>query len=108
MEKEVWIYNERKNQFVKATKWMLFKRKFIRFFTRWKLVNKDKYCLVPWRDQKKQFTLSDKEYEDAKKIYKEKGTLAYIFYPCSGIAWGVKVRVLDTFEEIDITDVSSW
>ena len=42
------------------------------------------------------------------KIYKEKGTIAYIFYPCGGIAWGVKVRVLNTGEEIDITDVSCW
>ena len=54
------------------------------------------------------FKLNDKEYIEAQNIYKEKGTIAYIFYPYGGIAWGVKVRVLDTSEEIDITDVTCW
>lgn len=56
---------------------------------------------------KRYFSLSPKEYEDAEKIYKEKGTIEYIFYPC-GIAWGVKVKVVKTGEEINITDVETW
>ena len=108
MEKEVWIYSKRKNKYVKATKWMLFKRDFIHFFTKWKFINEDKYSLVPWDDKKKQFTLSDKEYEDSKKIYDEKGTISYEFYPYDGIGWGVRVKVIKTDEIIDITDVTSW
>lgn len=108
MEKEVWIYSKRKNKYVKATKWMLFKRDFIHFFTKWKLINEDKYSLVPWDDLRKCFKLSDKEYKDAHEIYKNKGTISYEFYPCAGIAWGVKIHVKDTGEVIDITDVSTW
>ena len=57
---------------------------------------------------KRYFSLSPQEYEDAEKIYKEKGTLEYIFYPCAGLAWGVKVKVIKTGEIINITDVSCW
>lgn len=106
--KETWIFNKRKNKFIKATKWLLFKHRLIHWFTKWKLVNRDNYCLVPWEDSKKQFMLSDKEYKDAQKIYKNKGTISYEFYPCAGLAWGVKVHVNKTGETIDITDVSTW
>ena len=75
---------------------------------RWKLVDKYSNKIVPNSELKRHFTLSPIEYEQAEKIYKEKGNIAYIFYPCGGIAWGVKVRVLDTNEEIDITDVTCW
>ena len=87
---------------------MLFKRDFIHQFTKWKFINRDKYCLVPWEDYKKHFRLSDKEYKDSQEIYKNKGTISYEFYPCSGIGWGVKLHVLKTKEIIDITDYSSW
>ena len=43
-----------------------------------------------------------------KKIFKEKGTISYEFYPCAGIGWGVRLHVLKTGEIIDITDVESW
>jgi hypothetical protein len=95
-------------RFVKATKWKLFKREIRRQLKRWKLVDKYSNRIVPIDDMKRYFSLSPIEYERAEKIYKEKGTIAYIFYPCGGIAWGVKVRVLDTNEEIDITDVTCW
>lgn len=108
MNKETWIYSKRKNQYVKATKWNLFWRSIKRRFTKWKLVDTSEYCLIPWDNRKKQFTLSDKEYEESKKLYKEKGTISYEFYPCDGIGWGVKVRVLKTDEIIDITDYDNW
>ena len=53
------------------------------------------------------YVLSEKEYKQAKEIYKEKGTISYEFYP-AGIGWGVKVHVEKTGEIIDITDVSNW
>jgi hypothetical protein len=81
MKKETWIYSKRKNQFIKATKWNLFWRHIKCKFTKWKLVDTFKYCLIPWEDKKRQFTLSDKEYEDSQKLYQEKGTLSYEFYP---------------------------
>ena len=95
-------------RFVKATKWKLFKQEIRRQLKRWKLVDKYSNKIVPNSELKRYFSLSPIEYERAEKIYKEKGTIAYIFYPCGGIAWGVKVRVLDTNEEIDITDVTCW
>lgn len=106
--KEVWIYNNKKNQYVKATKWDLFWNKLKWKFLKWKLVDTSKYCLIPWEDGKRQFTLSKKEYEDSQKLYKEKGTISYEFYPCAGIGWGVKIHVLKTGEIIDISDVDSW
>ena len=95
-------------RFIKATKWKLFKREIGKQLKRWKLVDKYSNKIVPNSELKRYFSLSPQEYKDAEKIYKEKGTIAYIFYPCGGIAWGVKVRVLDTNEEIDITDVTCW
>ena len=95
-------------KWTKATKWKIFKQKIKSEIKRWKLVDKYSNRIVPIDDMKRYFSLSPQEYKDAEKIYKEKGTIAYIFYPCGGIAWGVKVRVLDTNEEIDITDITCW
>lgn len=103
---DILIY--KKGKIVEATKYDLFIRKITRIFNKWKIVNISKYCLVPWDDRKKQFTLSDKEYEESKKIFKDKGTISYEFYPCAGIGWGVKLHVEKTKEIIDITDVSKW
>lgn len=95
-------------RFVKANKWKLFKHNLKRQLKRWKLVDKCSNRVIPIDDMKRHFTLSPIEYEEAQKIYKEKGTIEYVFYPCGGISWGVKVRVLKTGEEIDITDVTCW
>ena len=106
--KEIWIFSKRKNRFIKPNSLQLFMFRLRRLITRYKIVNTSKYCLIPWNDKKKQFTLSDKEYKDAKEIYKNKGTISYEFYPCAGLAWGIRVHVLETKEIIDITDVSNW
>jgi len=107
MKKEFWIsYNG--NWIKNPSKWILFKRRIKYLLKRWKIVDTKKYWIVPEFERKNHFILSDKEYIEAQNIYKEKGTIAYIFYPCGGIAWGVKVRVLDTSEEIDITDINNW
>ncbi len=106
MKKESYLTKD--GRWVKATKWMLFKHRLRNEFKRWKLVDKSSNRIIPIDDMKRYFTLSPIEYERAKKIYNEKGNIAYIFYPCGGIAWGVKVRVSDTNEEIDITDVTCW
>ena len=108
MNKEIWIYNKKRNQYVKVTKWDLFWRPIKYWFTKWKLVDTSKYCLVSWTDREKQFTLSDKEYIDSENIYKEKGTISYEFYPCAGIGWGVKIHILKTGEIIDITSYDNW
>ena len=95
-------------KWVKANKWKLFKYNLKSQLKRWKLVDKYSNRVIPIDDIKRHFILSPTEYEQAEKIYKEKGTIEYTFYPCGGIGWGVKVRVLKTGEEIDITDVTCW
>lgn len=106
MKEETYLLED--GRWTKATKWKIFKQKIKYEIKRWKLVDKYSNRIVSIDDMKRYFSLSPIEYERAEKIYKEKGTIAYIFYPCGGIAWGVKVRVLDTNEEIDITDVTCW
>lgn len=106
MNKETWIFKN--NKWVKATKWDLFWRPIKHKFTKWKLVDTSKYWIIPEDDRKLHFILSEKEYEEAEKLYKEKGTISYEFYPCAGLGWGVKIRVVKTDEIIDITDVTNW
>ena len=106
-EREFWInYN---GKWVKnPSNWTLFKRGIKLWCKKWKLVDKYQNRIIPQSEMKRYFSLTEQEYEDAQKIYKEKGTIEYVFYPCGGIAWGVKVRVLETGEEIDITDYSCF
>lgn len=94
-------------KFVKASKWQLFKQKIYNKFHRFKIVDTKKYTLIPYDDLKYYFKLSKKEYNEAREISSEKGSISYEFHPC-GIGWGVSVRILDTGEIIDITDVNSW
>ena len=105
-EKEYYIIQDGK--WTKANKWMLFKFRLKNEIKRWKLVDKYSNRIIPIDDMKRHFTLSPIEYEQAEKIYKEKGSIEYIFYPCGGIGWGVKVKVIKTGEEIDITDITCW
>lgn len=93
---------------VKVTKWKLFKQKIKRQLKRWKLVDKYSNRIIPNSELERYFILTPKEFEEAKKLYKEKGTLSYEFYPCAGIAWGVKIKILKTDEVIDISDYDSW
>jgi hypothetical protein len=107
MEKEIWIHY--KDKWIKnPSKWIMFKRNLKLWCKKWKLIDKSENRIIPNSEMKRYFSLSPQEYEDAEKIYKEKGTLEYIFYPCAGLAWGVKVKVIKTGEIIDITDVSCW
>ena len=107
MEKEIWIHY--KDKWIKnPSKWIIFKRNLKLWCKKWKLIDKSENRIIPNSEMKRYFSLSPQEYEDAEKIYKEKGTLEYIFYPCAGLAWGVKVKVIKTGEIIDITDVSCW
>lgn len=94
---------------VKATKLMLLKNKIHGLITRFKVfIDGQKYIVIPREDIKYYFRLSPKEYKDAQKIYNEKGTISYTFYPAGGIGWGVKLEVLKTGEIIDISDICSW
>lgn len=106
--KETWIFSKRKNRFIKPNSFEFLLFKIRTFVHKYKIVNTSKYCLVPWNDKKKQFILSDKEYKEAKELYKNKGTISYEFYPCAGLGWGVRIHVLKTKEIIDITDTSNW
>lgn len=106
MTKEVYIFKDGK--VVKATKWILLKRKIYSWITRFKIIDTWKYDITNYNDRKYYFKLNPSEYEQAKKIYKEKGTISYEFYPCGGISFGIRVRVLKTGEVIEISDVSSW
>lgn len=107
MNKEIRVFKN--NKWVKATKWDLFWRPIKHKFIKWKLVDTSKYCLIPRNGiGRGVFTLSDKEYEESEKLYKDKGTISYEFYPCNGIGWGVKIHVLKTGEIIDITSYDNW
>lgn len=92
----------------KVTKWKLFKREIRRQLKRWKLVDKYSNKIIPNSELGRYFILTPKEFKEAQKLYKEKGTLSYEFYPCAGIAFGVRVKVLETDEVIDISDYGSW
>jgi len=96
-------------RFVKATTWKLFKFKCKNWFKKWKLVDSSKFRIIPFSEMGRFFELTPQEKKDAEKIYKEKGTISYEFYPCGGIGWGVRVHLLDTKDEtINITDITSW
>ena len=107
MNKEYWI--RYKGKWIKnPSKWILFKR-WIKFtLKRWKIVDSTKYWIIPEDDRKYHFILSEKEYNEAEKLYKEKGTISYEFYPCAGFGWGIKIHVLKTDEIIDITSYDNW
>ena len=107
MNKEYWI--RYKEKWIKnPSKWILFKR-WIKFtLKRWKIVDSTKYWIIPEDDRKYHFILSKKEYDEAEKLYKEKGTISYEFYPCAGLGWGIKIHVLKTDKIIDITSYDNW
>lgn len=92
----------------KATKWDLFKYKVQTEVKRWVLVDRYANKIIPKSELGRYFSLSPIEKEAADKLYKEKGTLSYEFYPCAGITWGVRVKILKTGEVIDISDCDSW
>lgn len=106
MKKESYVIED--GRWVKATKWKLFKRRLKNETKRWKLVDTYSNRIIPIDDMKRHFILSPIEQKEAEKLYKEKGTLEYTFYPCGGIGWGIKVKVVKTGEEFDITDVTCW
>ena len=93
----------------KANKWMLFKFNIKNWFKKWKLVNTYKYKLIPTSEIGRWFGLSEEEYKESERLYKnEQRTISYEFYPCGGIGYGVRIHDLDTDEVFDITDVSTW
>lgn len=106
--KYIEYYSKRKHRFVKATWFGLLIRKIKHLFTKWKIINTDYYWIVPNSDRGRHFILTDKEYKKAKKLYKDKGTISYEFYPCAGIGWGIKIHILKTNEIFDITDIEAW
>lgn len=89
------------------SKWDLFKRKIKNYFTKWKLVNTNKYSIEPYPYPYTRFILTPQQMRDVERIYKEKGSMDYIFY-YTGIGIGFKVKIWKTNEEIDLTDVSTW
>lgn len=101
-------YIIKNGKLVELTKFRKFKFKFKRFFTKWKIVNKYRNNIIPYSDMKLYFRLSEKQYKQAKEIYKEKGSISYEFYPLAGLGYGLKIHALKTNEIINITDVSTW
>lgn len=108
MIKETWI--EYKGKWIKnPSKWILFIIRLKFLLKRWKIVDISKYWLIPEDERKLHFILSEKEYEESERLYREEHrTISYEFYPCGGIGWGVRIHDLDTKEIFDITDVSNW
>ena len=84
---------------------MEFLTKIKKFLTKWKLVDTSKNRICP--KDSKVFILTDYQSNLCDKIYKDKGTIEYTFYP-TGIGWGVKVKSWKTNEYFDITDTSVW
>ena len=78
------------------------------FFTKWKFINTSKYFIIPISKLNRHFFLTEKEYEDARLIKKEKGTIAIEFSPGGGIGVCVYAIVIKTGERINITDYKSW
>lgn len=92
---------------VELTRWMKFKRRIKSLLTRYKLIDTWNNHIIPANDFRRHFIMSEKEYEDAKKIYNEKGTISYEFIPGGGIGWILKIHTANG-ETIDITDYESW
>ena len=106
--KEIYLVSK-EGRLIKATPLMLFKSRIKRWFKKWKLIDSSKYVLIPRSDMGKWFGLSEEEYKESERLYKEeKRTISYEFYPCGGIGWGVRVHDLKTKETFDITDVTNW
>ena len=102
MKYKIWIYW--KGRWTKARWWMLAIRRTKLWITKWKIVDTSKYQLVNRDELGKWFSMSDKEYKKSQKIYKEKGSISYEFYPCGGIGWGLKIHckdgeIIDRFDE---------
>lgn len=74
------------------------------FLTRWQIVDTKKYELVSIerRAKRRVFELSEEETKASEKLYKEKGTLRFIFTP-TGIGNIVEVEALKTGEKINIS-----
>ena len=85
--------------FRKTSKWSKIKH----FFTKWRIVDTDKYKIIPI--SKLIFTLTDKQLSKSNLIKAKDGAIEYTFYPKSELKFGVKVKVWKTGEYIDITDV---
>jgi len=108
MEKEIYLVNKEGRMF-KATKIDLIKHRIKSWFKKWKFIDSSKYKLIPRSELGKWFGMSEEEYKESEKLYKEEGrTLSYEFYPCSGIGWGIRVHDLKTKETFDITDYNNW
>lgn len=93
-------------KFVKATKLDIILNSIKYWFTKWKLINSSKYFIIS--NKSSIFILSPKQQEESEKIYKEKGTISYEFYPTGGIGWGLRIHCLKNDEIIDITDYSTF
>lgn len=108
MTKEIWI--QYKGKYIKnPSKWIMFKWNLRNWFTKWKIIDKTCYKLIPIDELDRWFSLSFKEYKEADRLYKEEHrTLSYEFYPCAGIGWGIRVHDLDTEEIFDITSYDNW
>lgn len=78
------------------------------FFTKWKFINTSKYFIIPISELNRHFFLTEKEYEDSRRIKKENGEIVIEFGPGGGIGTSVYVRVIKTGERINITDYTSW
>ena len=92
-------------KFVKATKLDIILNSIKYWFTKWKLINSSKYFIIS--NKSSIFILSSKQQEESEKIYKEKGTISYEFYP-TVIGWGLRIHCLKNNEIIDITDYSTF
>lgn len=73
--------------------------RFKYFFIKWKIVNTNKFVLVPSKNYK--FILTDKQQKQVEELYKTKGNMDYIFY-FTGIGIGFKVKIWKTNEYIDL------
>ena len=101
-------YRFKNGKLIKLSKFQIILYRVSRIFHKYKIINTQKYDTIPHSDWKYIFKLSEKEYKDSKMIYLSKGTISYEFYPCEGIGWEVRVKVLGTNEIIDVTDVTNW
>lgn len=93
--------------YTKETWFDKFKWKLKRWIYHYEIVDRHKYDLILKEDWRLYFVMSKKEYEEAKKIYEEKGYITYEFCP-TAIGNGLNIRVEKTGEVIDITDYDTW
>ena len=81
---------------------MNYVRKMLKWLTKWKVVDTEKYRIV--NKNRFVFVLTSKQQVSVERLQREKGNMDFCFYPTE-YGDGFKVKIWNTDEYIDLTDI---